>query len=78
LVSLSEHALVLVVALSLPIVLSAAVASIFVGIFQAFTQIHDAVLSHLARLIAVAIALSIGGPWIGSELTTFARQLLGG
>lgn len=78
LVTLSEHALVLVLALSLPIVLSAALASALVGLLQAITQIHDTVMAHLARLLAVAIALSVGGPWIGSELTAFARRLFGG
>lgn len=78
LVTLSEHALVLVLALSLPVVLAATIASALVGLLQAITQIHDTVMAHLARLVAVAIALSIGGPWIGSELTAFARQLFGG
>lgn len=77
LIALAEQALVLVVALSLPIVLCAAIASLLVGFVQALTQIHDGALAHLARLLAVALALSVGGPWIGLELTNFARRLFG-
>lgn len=63
------------VMLSLPVILAAALVSYVVGAFQAASQIQDATIAHLPRLIAVVAALVVAGPWMGHELVVFASRI---
>ncbi len=75
LVAHAEQALLLTVALSLPIVGVAALVGMVVAAFQAASQVQDATLAHLPRLCAVAGALVVLGPWMGTQVATFAERL---
>ena len=75
LVAHAQEALILAVLLSLPVVLAAAAVSFFVGAFQAASQIQDATIAHLPRLVVVVAALVIAGPWMGHELAAFASRI---
>ena len=46
--------------------------------FQAATQVQDITLAHLPRLLAVALALVLLGPWMGAQIADFASRLLVG
>ena len=61
--------------LSLPVVAAAALITFFVGAFQAASQIQDATIAHLPRLVVVVAALVIAGPWMGHELAAFASRM---
>lgn len=75
----AQEALLLSVAVSLPVVGVAALAGLVVAIFQAATQVQDITLAHLPRLIVVGVALAIAGPWMGAQIASFAaRVFLGG
>jgi len=76
LVALGESALLLSLLLSLPVVGIAAVVGLVVAAFQAATQLQDATIAHLPRLVAVAPALAVLGPWMGSEIAGFAIEAL--
>ncbi|HEY3237669.1 MAG TPA: flagellar biosynthetic protein FliQ [Polyangiaceae bacterium] len=79
LVALSQEALLLAIAVSLPIVAAAALVGLVVAVMQAATQVQDVTLAHLPRLLAVALALAIAGPWMGAQIASFAGRLfLGG
>jgi flagellar biosynthetic protein FliQ len=71
----AEQALLLVVAVSLPVLAVAAVVGFVVAAFQAASQIQDPTLSHLPRLLVVTAALAILGPWMGHQVATFAAQM---
>lgn len=75
LVGHAKEALLLTVALSLPIVGVAAVVGLFVAAFQAASQIQDATIAHLPRLVAVVGALVVLGPWMGTQVATFAERI---
>jgi flagellar biosynthesis protein FliQ len=75
LIAHAQEALVLSVMLSLPVILAAALVTYFVGAFQAASQIQDATLAHLPRLVVVVAALVIAGPWMGHELAAFASRI---
>ena len=76
LVQNAQEALVLSIAVALPVVAIAAVVGLVVAAFQAATQLQDATIAHLPRLVAVALALVVLGPWMGSEIADFALQAL--
>lgn len=72
LTTLAESALVLTIALSLPVIGVAAIVGLVVAGLQAVTQLQDSTLAHLPRLLAVAVVLALTAPWMGSELAGFA------
>jgi type III secretion HrpO family protein len=69
------EALMLAVALSLPVVGVAALIGLVVATFQAASQVQDATLAHLPRLLVVAGALVVLGPWMGGEVASFAERV---
>lgn len=78
LAQLASEALLLTLALSLPVLAASVLVGLLVSIFQAATQIQDAVLVHLPRLVVVAFVLVVSGPWIGSQIAAFASRVFAG
>ena len=76
LVEQAQNALMLSIAVALPVLLVAAVVGLIVAAFQAASQIQDPTIAHLPRLLAVIGALVILGPWMGSQIGTFAERML--
>jgi len=76
LAGLGQSALLLALLISLPVVGVAAVVGLVVAAFQAATQLQDPTIAHLPRLVAVALALVVLGPWMGSEIAGFALEAL--
>ncbi|MFC1641209.1 flagellar biosynthetic protein FliQ [Myxococcota bacterium] len=78
LVSGAQEALLLALSVSLPVVGAAALMGLLVAILQAAVQVQDHTLAHLPRLVFVAMALAIAGPWMGGQIAAFAaRSFLG-
>lgn len=75
---LGEDALLLALVVSLPVVAVAALVGLLVAALQAATQIQDATIAHLPRLLAVTLALILVGPWIGAQIAAFAARALAG
>jgi type III secretion HrpO family protein len=71
----AQQALLLVVAVSLPVLSVAAIVGLFVAALQAASQIQDPTLAHLPRLLAVVAALVLLGPWMGSAIGAFATHM---
>ena len=74
---LGQEALILSLLVSLPVVGLAALIGLFVAVLQAATQIQDITLSHLPRLVVVALALAVLGPWMGAQVAAFASSVFG-
>lgn len=75
---LAQEALLLSVAVSLPVIGLAAVVGLLVAVMQAATQVQDITLAHLPRVCAVALALAVLGPWMGGQIAAFATRVLAG
>jgi type III secretion HrpO family protein len=78
LVTLAQEALLLAVAVSLPVVAVAALVGGAVAILQAATQVQDSTLGHLPKLVVVAVALALAGPWMGAEIAAFTVRAFSG
>lgn len=78
LTELAQTALLLAVAISLPVVGVAAVVGLLVAALQAVTQLQDVTIAHLPRFLVVALALALAGPWMGEQVAAFAVQAFGG
>jgi flagellar biosynthesis protein FliQ len=76
LVEHAQNALLLSLAVALPVLAVAAIVGLVVAAFQAASQIQDPTIAHLPRLLAVVVALVILGPWMGSQIGVFAERML--
>ena len=73
--TIGQNALALTVIIAAPMLLSALAVGLFVGMIQAATQINEMTLSFIPKLLVLATALAIGGPWMMSKMLDFTRQL---
>lgn len=78
LTTLAQQALLLSVAVALPVVGAAALIGLLVSVLQAATQIQDHTIGHLPRLLVVVAALVAAGPWMGAQIAEFAVRAFGG
>lgn len=72
----AQSALLLSVAIALPVLAVAAIVGLVVAALQAASQIQDPTIAHLPRLLAVVAALVVLGPWMGSQIGAFAERML--
>ena len=59
-----------------PLLLSALGIGLLVGMIQAATQIQEMTLTFIPKLIVLALALLIAGPWMLGVLTDFTINLI--
>ena len=62
---------------SAPVLLLGLAAGLAVSIFQAATQINDAALAFIPKILAATVALALFGPWMISEMAAFTTFVLG-
>ena len=67
--------LTLILMLSMPPIVVAALSGILVSLFQALTQIQEQTLSFAIKLIAVSVTLVVTARWIGIELFNYASNI---
>ena len=70
----AQQALLLMLALSLPVLAISGLVGLVVAALQAASQIQDPTLAHLPRLLTVVAALVFLGPWMGHGVAAFAEQ----
>ena len=61
---------------SAPVLLLGLAAGVTVSIVQAATQINDAALAFIPKIVSVVLALIVFGPWMISRMTSFAEYAL--
>ena len=72
---IGREALYLTMMLAGPLLLSALVVGLMIGVFQAATQIQEMTLSFIPKLIALVFALLFAGPWMLRLLVEFSQRL---
>lgn len=63
---------------SAPLLLVALIIGLIVSIFQAATQINEATLSFIPKLIGIFVALIVAGPWMLSVMLDYMRNIFNG
>ena len=71
-----QEGLYLLLLVSAPILLSVLVIGLVVSIFQAATQIHEATLSFVPKIIGAVAVLAIAGPWMLTTLVEYLQRTL--
>jgi flagellar biosynthetic protein FliQ len=72
---LGQDALKTIAMLSAPLLLSTLVVGLVVSIFQALTQINEATLTFVPKMIVIAIVLVLLGPWMLDFMKTYTVNL---
>ena len=72
---LAAEALYLVLLVSAPALVVSLAIGLSVGLLQAVTQVQEQTLSFVPKLAGVAIALVVGGSWMGAQLIRFTSRL---
>jgi len=74
--TIGREALTLLLMISLPVLGTALVTGLVVSIFQAVTQIHEATLAFVPKLVASVVVFAIAGPWMLTTLVDYLRRML--
>ena len=72
---LSTDAIKVAFMISAPLLLVAMAVGILVSFFQALTQINEATLTFVPKVVAIIIVLLILSPWMSDIMQVFTRDL---
>jgi flagellar biosynthetic protein FliQ len=76
--TIGTRALEVTLLLAAPLLLVALLTGLLVGVFQAATQINEMTLSFIPKLLAIAAAIAIAGPWMIRLIVDYTRELIQG
>lgn len=74
-VKLGQDALRTTAMLAAPLLISTLVVGLAVSIFQALTQINEATLTFIPKMIVVALVFVLAGPWMMDVMSTYTVNL---
>ena len=74
-IEFARQAIMLLVFLSLPVLVTGLIAALVVSMLQAVTQVQDPTLSLVPRILAMLLALALTAPWMLSKLVEFGREM---
>jgi flagellar biosynthetic protein FliQ len=61
--------------LAAPLLVSTLVVGLAVSIFQALTQINEATLTFIPKMIVVALVFVLAGPWMMDVMSSYTINL---
>ncbi|MRV71434.1 flagellar biosynthesis protein FliQ [Duganella sp. FT92W] len=76
--TMGRQAMEVTLMVAAPLLLVALVIGLVISIFQAATQINEATLSFIPKLVGIFVALVVAGPWMLSVMLDYMRQVFTG
>jgi flagellar biosynthetic protein FliQ len=74
--TLGQEGLLQLLMVSAPVLLAVLAVGLVVSIFQAATQIHEATLSFVPKIVAAVAVLAVAGPWMLGTLVEYLQRTL--
>ncbi|TXT38888.1 MAG: fliQ [Comamonadaceae bacterium] len=74
--TMGQEALWMLLLISAPLLGVVLVVGLLVSIFQAVTQINEATLAFVPKLIAAIAVLTLAGPWMLGMLVEYIRRTI--
>ncbi|MFA7269804.1 MAG: flagellar biosynthesis protein FliQ [Sterolibacterium sp.] len=74
-INIGREALELMLLVSAPLFIAALVTGLLISVFQAATQINEATLSFVPKLLVIFVTLIVAGPWMLTLITDYMRRL---
>ena len=71
-----QNGLYLLLMVAAPVLLTVLAVGLVVSIFQAATQINEATLSFVPKIVAAVAVLAVMGPWMMTTLVDYLRGML--
>ena len=75
--SIGAEAIKTVIMLAGPMLLAAMVIGVMVSVLQAITQINEATLTFIPKMVAITLVLVIMAPWMLEVIQAYATNILG-
>jgi flagellar biosynthetic protein FliQ len=73
--SIGRDAIWTTVLLASPLLIAALVVGLVVSIFQAVTQINEATLTFIPKMLAIVVMMIVLAPWMTQILTSYTTEL---
>ena len=73
--SIGREAIWTTVVLAAPLLLASLVVGLVVSIFQAVTQINEATLTFIPKMLAIVLVMVVLAPWMTQMLTSYTTEL---
>ena len=73
---LGQQGLYMLLMVAAPVLLTILAVGLLVSIFQAATQIHEATLSFVPKVVAAVAVLAVAGPWMLTTLVEYLQRTL--
>ena len=74
--TMGQEALITLLLISAPVLGVVLVVGLLVSLFQAVTQINEATLTFIPKLVAAVIVFAMAGPWMLSLLVDYIRRTI--
>ncbi|WP_144729494.1 flagellar biosynthesis protein FliQ [Extensimonas perlucida] len=74
--TMGQEALMQLLMISMPVLGAVLLVGLLVSIFQAVTQINEATLAFVPKLVAAVLVFALAGPWMLSTLVDYIRRTL--
>jgi flagellar biosynthetic protein FliQ len=72
---IGQEAIKVTMMIAAPMLFVAMIIGIIVSLIQAVTQINEATLTFIPKIIAIGIVLVVGGPWMLETLTQYTTEI---
>jgi len=74
-ISLATQAMSLALKISIPLLGVGLIVGVLISIIQAVTSIQEQTLSFIPKVLAMAVVLVVGGPWMLNQLLAYTTEL---
>lgn len=74
-VGIMQQSLTMVLLLSAPMLIIGLGVGLIVSVFQATTQIQEATLAFVPKIVAVMLSMVVFGPWMMSSMVSFTQNI---
>ncbi len=71
-----QQGLAMLLMVAAPVLLAVLVVGLVVSVLQAATQINEATLSFVPKILAAVVVLVVAGPWMLSTLVDYLQRTL--
>jgi len=75
LIAISQSTVKIILLLGLPSLIVSMIIGLVISIFQAVTQISDASLSFVPKMIIVSVFIVVSLPWVGDHIEQYTYEL---
>jgi flagellar biosynthetic protein FliQ len=71
-----QQGMYLLLTVAAPMLLAVMAVGLIVSVFQAATQIHEATLSFVPKMLAAVAVAGFAGPWMISSLVEYLQRMI--